>query len=155
MSCVDVQNIKAELDQKKGILNAMEAELSKASHWNGQVGGSSHRCDLMLTKYTEDVNMLSDRWRRIQLQLDTRYAALSVFNNNWLLMWNWILYSHAVNNSFHIQPYVYEAACTHVNLFLKHLIHIHICQFVIGRKWSSKAQNICCFGILNVIKKQY
>lgn len=82
LSCVDVQNIKAELDQKKDILNAMEAELSKASHWNSQVGGSSHRCDLMLTKYTEDVNMLSDRWRRIQLQLDTRYAALSVFNNN-------------------------------------------------------------------------
>ncbi|XP_026003025.1 desmoplakin-B isoform X2 [Astatotilapia calliptera] len=71
-----LKNIKAELDQKKGILNAMEAELSKASHWNGQVGGSSHRCDLMLTKYTEDVNMLSDRWRRIQLQLDTRMQDL-------------------------------------------------------------------------------
>uniref|UniRef100_A0A3Q4I7R9 Desmoplakin b n=1 Tax=Neolamprologus brichardi TaxID=32507 RepID=A0A3Q4I7R9_NEOBR len=66
----------SELDQKKDILNAMEAELSKASHWNGQVGGSSHRCDLMLTKYTEDVNMLSDRWRRIQLQLDTRMQDL-------------------------------------------------------------------------------
>uniref|UniRef100_A0A3Q4IEP8 Desmoplakin b n=1 Tax=Neolamprologus brichardi TaxID=32507 RepID=A0A3Q4IEP8_NEOBR len=71
-----LKNIKAELDQKKDILNAMEAELSKASHWNGQVGGSSHRCDLMLTKYTEDVNMLSDRWRRIQLQLDTRMQDL-------------------------------------------------------------------------------
>ncbi|XP_039456756.1 desmoplakin-like isoform X1 [Oreochromis aureus] len=71
-----LKNIKAELDQKKDILTAMEAELSKASHWNSQVGGSSHRCDLMLTKYTEDVNMLSDRWRRIQLQLDTRMQDL-------------------------------------------------------------------------------
>uniref|UniRef100_A0A669ELT6 Desmoplakin b n=1 Tax=Oreochromis niloticus TaxID=8128 RepID=A0A669ELT6_ORENI len=71
-----LKNIRAELDQKKDILTAMEAELSKASHWNSQVGGSSHRCDLMLTKYTEDVNMLSDRWRRIQLQLDTRMQDL-------------------------------------------------------------------------------
>lgn len=56
----------------------MEAELTKASHWNGQVGGPFHRCDMMLSKYSEQVSLLSDRWRRIQGQIDTRYVFLSL-----------------------------------------------------------------------------
>uniref|UniRef100_A0A3Q0RZK2 Desmoplakin n=1 Tax=Amphilophus citrinellus TaxID=61819 RepID=A0A3Q0RZK2_AMPCI len=48
-------------------------------HWNSQVSGSSHRCDLMLSKYTEDVGLLSDRWRRIQGQLDTRLQDLQSY----------------------------------------------------------------------------
>jgi len=55
----------------------MEAELAKASHWNSQVGGPFHRCDMMLSKYSEQVNLLSDRWRRIHRQIDTRYVFLS------------------------------------------------------------------------------
>lgn len=55
----------------------MESELSKANHWNSQVGGSFHRCDLMLSKYTEQVGLLSNRWRRIHDQIDTRYVFLS------------------------------------------------------------------------------
>ncbi|XP_030582834.1 desmoplakin-B isoform X2 [Archocentrus centrarchus] len=74
-----LKNIKGELDQKRNVLTAMEAELSKASHWNSQVSGSSHRCDLMLSKYTEDVGLLSDRWRRIQGQLDTRLQDLQSY----------------------------------------------------------------------------
>lgn len=54
----------------------MEADLAKASHWNSQVGGPFQRCDMMLSKYTEHVNLLSDRWRRIHGQIDTRYVSL-------------------------------------------------------------------------------
>uniref|UniRef100_A0A8C3A980 Desmoplakin n=1 Tax=Cyclopterus lumpus TaxID=8103 RepID=A0A8C3A980_CYCLU len=68
-----LKNIKAELDQKKDVMASMEAELAKASHWNSQVGGPFHRCDMMLSRYTEQVNLLSDRWRRINGQIDTRY----------------------------------------------------------------------------------
>lgn len=50
----------------------MEAELDKATHWNSQVGGPFHRCDMMLCKYGEHVGLLSDRWRRINGQIDTR-----------------------------------------------------------------------------------
>ena len=63
------------MDRKKDILACMEAELSKASHWNGHVGGPFYRCDMMLSKYTEQVSLLSDRWRRIQGQIDTRYVS--------------------------------------------------------------------------------
>uniref|UniRef100_A0A3Q2P267 Desmoplakin n=1 Tax=Fundulus heteroclitus TaxID=8078 RepID=A0A3Q2P267_FUNHE len=61
-----LKNMRAELVQKRDILTSMESELSKANHWNSQMGGSFHRCDLMLSKFSEQVGMLSDRWRRIQ-----------------------------------------------------------------------------------------
>uniref|UniRef100_A0A8C4GX11 Desmoplakin b n=1 Tax=Dicentrarchus labrax TaxID=13489 RepID=A0A8C4GX11_DICLA len=74
-----LKNIKAELDQKKDILASMEAELAKASHWNGQVDGPFQRCDLMLSKYTDQVSLLSDRWRRLYGQIDTRIQDLQLY----------------------------------------------------------------------------
>ncbi|XP_034387214.1 desmoplakin-like isoform X2 [Cyclopterus lumpus] len=74
-----LKNIKAELDQKKDVMASMEAELAKASHWNSQVGGPFHRCDMMLSRYTEQVNLLSDRWRRINGQIDTRVQDLHLY----------------------------------------------------------------------------
>uniref|UniRef100_A0A3Q2P2X6 Desmoplakin n=1 Tax=Fundulus heteroclitus TaxID=8078 RepID=A0A3Q2P2X6_FUNHE len=64
---------------KRDILTSMESELSKANHWNSQMGGSFHRCDLMLSKFSEQVGMLSDRWRRIQAQIDTRLQDLQQY----------------------------------------------------------------------------
>uniref|UniRef100_A0A8C9Y860 Desmoplakin n=1 Tax=Sander lucioperca TaxID=283035 RepID=A0A8C9Y860_SANLU len=75
-----LKNIKAELDQKKDVLASMEAALAKASHWNGQVSGPFHRCDMMLSKYTEEVGLLSDRWRRLQGQIDTRVLDLQLYH---------------------------------------------------------------------------
>ncbi|XP_068599389.1 desmoplakin-B-like [Brachionichthys hirsutus] len=74
-----LRNIKAELDNKKDVLASMEAELSKASHWNSQVGGPAHRCDMMLCRYTEQVGVLSDRWGRISGQIDTRLQDLLLY----------------------------------------------------------------------------
>ncbi|XP_077450686.1 LOW QUALITY PROTEIN: desmoplakin-B [Stigmatopora argus] len=71
-----LKNIKDELDQKGGVLNSMEAELANANHWNGQVGGSFHRCDMMLSKYTEQMGLLSDRWRQIKAQINCRLQDL-------------------------------------------------------------------------------
>ncbi|KAJ0032595.1 hypothetical protein NQD34_002676 [Periophthalmus magnuspinnatus] len=74
-----LKNIKSELEYKRDILSSMEGELAKATHWNGQVSGPYHRCDMMLSKYTEQVNQLSDRWRRIQAQIDTRLQDLQLY----------------------------------------------------------------------------
>ncbi|CAN9500755.1 unnamed protein product [Ophioblennius macclurei] len=74
-----LKNVKAELDQKKNVLASMEAELTKAGHWNCQVEGPFHRCDMMLSKYTEDVGMLSDRWKRLHGQIDTRLQDLQLY----------------------------------------------------------------------------
>lgn len=68
----NMKSIKAQLDKKKDVLASMEAELAKVSHWNDQVGGAFPKCDLMLSKYTEHVGLLGDRWRRIGGQIDTR-----------------------------------------------------------------------------------
>ncbi|KAM3875813.1 desmoplakin-B [Diretmus argenteus] len=74
-----LKNIKAELDQKRDVLASMEAEMSRASHWNGQVSGPYHRCDMMLSKYSEQVGLLADRWRRIQSQIDCRLQDLESY----------------------------------------------------------------------------
>ncbi|XP_029137198.2 desmoplakin-B-like isoform X1 [Labrus bergylta] len=74
-----LMKMKSDLDQKKDILASMEAELAKASHWNGQVGAPFHRCDIMLSKYNEQVSQLSDRWRRIVGQIDTRVQDLQSY----------------------------------------------------------------------------
>uniref|UniRef100_A0A3Q2GMP6 Desmoplakin b n=1 Tax=Cyprinodon variegatus TaxID=28743 RepID=A0A3Q2GMP6_CYPVA len=68
-----LKKMKAELGQRRDLLASMESELSKASHWNSQMSGSFHRCDLMLSNFTEKVGLLSDRWRRIQAQIDTSF----------------------------------------------------------------------------------
>ncbi|KAM4548895.1 desmoplakin-B [Odontesthes bonariensis] len=74
-----LKNIKAELDQKKDVLASMEAELTKANHWNSEVGSSFHRCDMMLSKYNEQVGVLSNRWRRIHGHIDTSLLDLQLY----------------------------------------------------------------------------
>ncbi|XP_041862192.1 epiplakin-like [Melanotaenia boesemani] len=74
-----LKNIKLELDQKKDVLACMEAELTKANHWNSQVGSPFHRCDMMLSKYTELVSQLFDRWRRIKGQIESRLQDLQLY----------------------------------------------------------------------------
>ncbi|XP_071342654.1 desmoplakin-B-like isoform X2 [Trachinotus anak] len=74
-----LENVKAELEQKKDALASMEAELTKASQCSSQVGGAFHRCDIMLSKHSEQVGLLSDRWRRIQGQIDTRLRDLQLY----------------------------------------------------------------------------
>lgn len=69
--CV-LQQMKFELEQKRDILNAMESELAKAVHWNGQIDHSFHQCDVDLSRYTELVVQMTDRWHRILTQIDNR-----------------------------------------------------------------------------------
>lgn len=64
--------MKSDLDQKRDLLTALESDLAKAVHWNGQISESFHKCDIDLSKYAELVGQLSDRWRRIQTQIDSR-----------------------------------------------------------------------------------
>ncbi|KAM9365280.1 desmoplakin-B [Pholidichthys leucotaenia] len=76
---MQLKKVKVELEQKEDVLTAMKAELAKAGHWNNQLGDSFHRCDLMLSKYSDEVGVLSDRWRRIQGQIDTRLSDLQLY----------------------------------------------------------------------------
>ncbi|XP_049577919.1 desmoplakin-A isoform X2 [Syngnathus scovelli] len=71
-----LKNVQDGLDGKSDIVASMEAELAKANQCNGQVGGPFYKCDMMLSKCTEQVGLLSDRWRRIKAQIDTRLQDL-------------------------------------------------------------------------------
>ncbi|XP_051555481.1 desmoplakin-like isoform X2 [Myxocyprinus asiaticus] len=92
-----LKNMKAELEMKKGVLKTMESELSKAVHWNGQIDQSFHQCDVDLSKYAELVGQMTDRWRRIVTQIDSRtwdlekqekqlnhYKQMSSMMNKWI-----------------------------------------------------------------------
>ncbi|KAM3604382.1 uncharacterized protein V6R79_010310 [Siganus canaliculatus] len=67
-----LKQMKVDLEQKRDLLTAMDSDLSKAVHWNSQISDPFHKCDVDLSKYTELVGQLSDRWRRIQTQIDSR-----------------------------------------------------------------------------------
>ncbi|XP_062386332.1 desmoplakin-A isoform X1 [Sardina pilchardus] len=71
-----LKQMKSELEQKKHVLNTMESELAKAVHWNGQIDHSFHQCDVDLSKYGDLVGQMTDRWRRIQTQIDSRVLDL-------------------------------------------------------------------------------
>ncbi len=65
--------MKSDLEQKRDLLTAMESDLSKAVHWNSQISDPYHKCDVDLSKYSELVGQMGDRWRRIQTQIDSRW----------------------------------------------------------------------------------
>ncbi|XP_075954410.1 desmoplakin-A-like [Anarhichas minor] len=67
-----LKQMKSDLDQKRDLLTAMDSDLAKAVHWNGQISESFHKCDGDLSKYSDLVGQMSDRWRRIQTQIDSR-----------------------------------------------------------------------------------
>uniref|UniRef100_A0AAQ5Z394 Desmoplakin a n=1 Tax=Amphiprion ocellaris TaxID=80972 RepID=A0AAQ5Z394_AMPOC len=67
-----LKQMKNELEQKRDLLTSMESDLGKAVHWNGQISESFHKCDVDLSKYSDLVGQMSDRWRRIQTQIDSR-----------------------------------------------------------------------------------
>ncbi|KAF7668464.1 hypothetical protein LDENG_00008080 [Lucifuga dentata] len=67
-----LKQMKSELEQKRDLLTTMESDLAKAVHWNGQISESFHKCDVDLSKYADLVGQMSDRWRRIQTQIDSR-----------------------------------------------------------------------------------
>uniref|UniRef100_A0A674F2L7 Desmoplakin n=1 Tax=Salmo trutta TaxID=8032 RepID=A0A674F2L7_SALTR len=66
------KQMKSDLEHKRDLLKAMESDLANAVHVNSQISASLHKCDVDLSKYTELVTQMSDRWRRIQTQIDSR-----------------------------------------------------------------------------------
>uniref|UniRef100_A0A3Q3XED7 Uncharacterized protein n=1 Tax=Mola mola TaxID=94237 RepID=A0A3Q3XED7_MOLML len=71
-----LKQMKSDLEQKRDLLTALESDLAKAVHCNSQISESLHKCDVDLSKYSELVCQMSDRWRRIQTQIDSRWGSL-------------------------------------------------------------------------------
>ncbi|XP_058250808.1 desmoplakin-A isoform X2 [Hemibagrus wyckioides] len=67
-----LKNMKVDLDQKKEVLGAMEADLDQAFHWNSQIDQNFHQCDVDLSKFSDLVKQMNSRWNRIITQINTR-----------------------------------------------------------------------------------
>ncbi|XP_043364283.1 desmoplakin isoform X4 [Dermochelys coriacea] len=67
-----LKKMKVDLNQKKSLLNALESELQKAMQIHSQSSQAYVLYDLDLTKYTDKVNQLTDRWHRVEKQIDHR-----------------------------------------------------------------------------------
>ncbi|XP_028659796.1 desmoplakin-A isoform X4 [Erpetoichthys calabaricus] len=67
-----LKQMKAEVDQNKNIFASLYDDLQKATFYNNQIDQSLHKCDVDISNYTEKVGQMSDRWQRIQTQIDSR-----------------------------------------------------------------------------------
>ncbi|XP_037314120.1 desmoplakin-A-like isoform X2 [Pungitius pungitius] len=67
-----LKEMKSDLEPKRNLLTAMDSDLAKAVQCNNQISESFHKCDVDLSKYSDLVGQMSDRWRRIQTQIDSR-----------------------------------------------------------------------------------
>lgn len=79
--------MKSDLEQKRDLLTAMESDLAKVAHWNGQISESFHKCDVDLSKYSDLVGQMFDRWRRIQTQIDSRQDSLYIHTYFLIHLW--------------------------------------------------------------------
>ncbi|XP_053502041.1 desmoplakin-B isoform X2 [Ictalurus furcatus] len=69
----DLRVMRSEVDQKEGLFRSLEEELIKVRQCNEQ------RCDVDLCLYSEHVKQLSDRWKRIQTQINSRSRDLDTY----------------------------------------------------------------------------
>ncbi|XP_032624496.1 desmoplakin isoform X2 [Chelonoidis abingdonii] len=67
-----LKKMKVDLNQKKSLLNALESELQKVMQIHSQSSQAYVLYDLDLGKYTDKVNQLTDRWHRVEKQIDHR-----------------------------------------------------------------------------------
>lgn len=75
LSSFNLQKIKNDLNLKKSLLATMKTELQKAQQIHTQSSQQYPLYDLDLGKFTEKVTQLTDRWQKIDKQIDFRCAA--------------------------------------------------------------------------------
>lgn len=71
-----LKGMKGELDQKKNLLTTMQGNLQESLRINDYIMPSFYKCDIDIAKYNEKVTQLSDRWQRIDKEIDNRYYDL-------------------------------------------------------------------------------
>ncbi|XP_030064751.1 desmoplakin isoform X3 [Microcaecilia unicolor] len=69
---ITLKKMRAELDQKKSLLRAMETEMQNVMQVNEQLSQAFPQCDVDIFKFSDKVNQLTDRWQRIEKEIDDR-----------------------------------------------------------------------------------
>ncbi|XP_065112539.1 desmoplakin-B isoform X2 [Paramisgurnus dabryanus] len=75
----ELQIMRTNIEQKKDVLDLQMVELNKIHQFNEQGDQSRYRCVVNTEQYAEHVNQLSDRWKRIQVQISNRDHDLDVY----------------------------------------------------------------------------
>uniref|UniRef100_A0A672NLX0 Desmoplakin n=2 Tax=Sinocyclocheilus grahami TaxID=75366 RepID=A0A672NLX0_SINGR len=74
-----LQSMRSDLEQKQDLLNSLLVDLNKIQQFNEQTDQGRYRCIINLSQYAEHVNQLSDRWKRIQIQINNRLEDLDAY----------------------------------------------------------------------------
>ncbi|XP_051952483.1 desmoplakin-like [Xyrauchen texanus] len=74
-----LKEMRSDLEQKQEVLNSLEAELSNVHQFNDQADQGRYKCIINFSQYAEHVNQLTDRWKRIQIQIKSRLVDLDAY----------------------------------------------------------------------------
>uniref|UniRef100_A0A673IT85 Desmoplakin-like n=2 Tax=Sinocyclocheilus rhinocerous TaxID=307959 RepID=A0A673IT85_9TELE len=74
-----LQSMRSDLEQKQDLLNSLLVDLNKIQQYYEQTDQGRYRCIINLSQYAEHVNQLSDRWKRIQIQINNRLEDLDAY----------------------------------------------------------------------------
>lgn len=69
--------MKADINMKKSLLNALENELQKMLQIHSQSCQSYTLYDMDIGKFSDKVTQLIDRWQRAEKQIDNRFVQIS------------------------------------------------------------------------------
>lgn len=64
--------MKAELDQKKSQLKNLDSDLNTAVQINERACQTYPYCEVDISKFSDKANQLTERWQRIEKEIDDR-----------------------------------------------------------------------------------
>ncbi|KAM9307873.1 desmoplakin [Gastrophryne carolinensis] len=67
-----LKKMRAELDQKKSQLKVMDEDLKKALNINDRLSQVYPYCEVDISKFCDKANQLTERWKRIEKEIDDR-----------------------------------------------------------------------------------
>ncbi|KAI7799337.1 desmoplakin-B isoform X3 [Triplophysa rosa] len=75
----ELKRMQSDMEQKQDLLNSLMLELNRIHQLNEQTEQTRYRCLVNTEQYTEHVRQLSERWKRIHVQINSRCHDLDVY----------------------------------------------------------------------------
>nr|XP_021324397.1 desmoplakin isoform X2 [Danio rerio] len=72
-------SMRSDLEQKQDLLNSLVVDLNQMQKVNDQRDQGRYQCIINLTQYADHVHQLSDRWKRIHVQINNRLVDLDSY----------------------------------------------------------------------------
>ncbi|XP_056620047.1 desmoplakin-B isoform X5 [Triplophysa dalaica] len=75
----ELKKMQIEMEQKQDLLNSLMVELNRILQLNEQTEQKRFRCLVNTEQYTEHIHQLSERWKRIHVQINSRCHDLDAY----------------------------------------------------------------------------